>query len=115
MNQERIFLGQLLVRVIVGCVDHDAFNGLYAKNPFNFKNYKITKLAFQVDAQYQPVKPNSCNFDDNVIAEAYLSMFTGTRKSIQGQRHRRVERRLRKWVHSVLLRSHARPGRIGSL
>ena len=85
MNQEHIFQGQLPVRVIVGCVDHDAFNGLYAKNPFNFKNYKITKLALQVDAQDQPVKPISCNFDDNVIAEAYLSMFTGTRKAFKDE------------------------------
>ena len=36
-------------------------------------------------------------------------------KSIQGRRHRRVERRLHRWVHSVLLRSHARLGRIKSL
>ena len=40
-------------------------------------------LALQVDAQDQPVKPISSNFDDNVITEAYLSMFTGTRKAFK--------------------------------
>ena len=40
MNREHIFQGKLPVRVVVGCVDHDTFNGLYSKNPFNFK---ITK------------------------------------------------------------------------
>ena len=85
MNQEHIFQRQLPVRVIVECVDHDAFNGLYSKNPFNFKNYKITKLALQVDAQDQPVKPIMCNFEDGVIAKAYLSMFTGTRKAFKDE------------------------------
>ena len=85
MNQEHIFQGQLPVRVVVGCVDHDAFNGLYSKNLFNFKNYKITKLALQVDAQDQPVKPILCNFDDGVNAEAYVNMFTGTRKAFKDE------------------------------
>ena len=29
------------------------------------------------------MKPIMCNFDDGVIAEAYLSMFTGTRKAFK--------------------------------
>ena len=32
-------------RVIVGLVDTDTFNGSFAKNPYNFKNYKITDIS----------------------------------------------------------------------
>ena len=36
--QEKLFMGQILNRVIVGLADTNALNGLFAKNPYNFKN-----------------------------------------------------------------------------
>ena len=82
-TQENIFMGQIPSRVIVGFVDHDAYNGNHKKNPFNFKNYKITKISLQLDAQDQPVKPIYCNFTDGSFAEAYMSLFTGTGKAFK--------------------------------
>ena len=38
-NQPNIFQGILPNRIVIGMVDADVFNGTYAKNPFNFKNY----------------------------------------------------------------------------
>ena len=38
-SQENLFAGQLPLRLVIGCVDNDAFNGSYVKNPFNFKHY----------------------------------------------------------------------------
>ena len=52
-NQSKVFTGQRLTRVIIGCVDNDAFNGQYNKNPFNFKNYSVTRAALKVDEQEQ--------------------------------------------------------------
>jgi hypothetical protein len=45
INQENVFMGQLPTRVVIGCVDNDAYTGRYTKNPnpFNFKNYKLTR------------------------------------------------------------------------
>ena len=35
-NQANIFQGPLPIRVVIGMVDANAYNGTYAKNPFNF-------------------------------------------------------------------------------
>jgi hypothetical protein len=85
VTQENVFMGQIPSRVVVGLVDHDAFNGNFKKNLFNFKNYKLTKMSLQLDAQDQPVKPIYCNFDDNTFIEAYMSLFTGTGKAFKDE------------------------------
>ena len=41
-NHEKLFTGQLPSRLVIGCVDNDAFNGNYVKNPFNFKHYALS-------------------------------------------------------------------------
>ena len=41
-SQENLFSGQLPTRLVIGCVDNDAFNGNYGTNPFNFKQYNDT-------------------------------------------------------------------------
>ena len=38
-NHEKLFTGQLPTRLVIGCVDNDAFNGIYTKNPYKFKNF----------------------------------------------------------------------------
>ena len=80
-TQQNVFMGQLPSRVVIGLVDHEAYNGNYKKNPFNFQNYKLSTISLEVDSQEQPVKPIQCNFDDNTFAEAYMSLFTGTGKA----------------------------------
>ena len=35
-TQETLFTGQLFTRIVVGCVDNDAFNGRFSKNPSLF-------------------------------------------------------------------------------
>ena len=70
ITQENVFLGQIPTRIVIGCVDNDAFNGRYIKNSFNFKHYNINRITVQVDGQGQPVKPLKCKFDERKIAQA---------------------------------------------
>ncbi len=83
VNQENIFMGQIPTRVIIGLLDHDAFTGNYKKNPFNFKNFKLTKISLQLDAQEQPVKPIYCNFDEGCTIDGYMSLFLGTGRAFR--------------------------------
>jgi hypothetical protein len=53
-NQPNIFQGALPIRI--GMVDADAFNGTYAKNPFNFKNYNITTMGLTVNRESLPLE-----------------------------------------------------------
>jgi hypothetical protein len=56
-NQPNIFQGTLPIRIVIGMVDADAFNGTYANNPFNFKNYNITTMGLTVNGESLPGKP----------------------------------------------------------
>ena len=78
--QENLFSGQIPSRLVIGCVDNDAFNGLYAKNPYNFKNYDLNQIKVFLDGQPQLVRPIECSFGTNQYINAYMSMFSGTGK-----------------------------------
>ncbi|XP_071042669.1 uncharacterized protein F54H12.2-like [Parasteatoda tepidariorum] len=36
--QDNVFVGQIPKRLIIGCVENDAFHGTFEKNPFDFKH-----------------------------------------------------------------------------
>ena len=76
--QENLFSGQLPTRLVIGCVDNDAFNGNYEKNPFNFKHYNLSQLKVYLDGQQQNVRPLELDFANNQFVTAYMSLFTGT-------------------------------------
>ena len=72
--QENLYMGQVPNRVIVGLVDTDAFNGSFAKNPYNFKNYKITDISLKSDGQEQSGEPIKLDFTASAIMEGYWSL-----------------------------------------
>ena len=79
-SQESLFSGQLPTRIVIGCVDNDAFNGTYTKNPFNFKHMHLSQLKVYLDGQQQSVKPLEINFATNQYINAYATLFMGTGK-----------------------------------
>ena len=85
LMQENILMGQIPTRVVFGCVDNEAFNGKYNKNPFNFKNYKIQTVSLQIDGQEQSLKPLECDFDNDKIAQAYVNLFISTGKAFKDE------------------------------
>ena len=44
VNQENLFSGQLPMRIVIGCVDNNSFNGAFHKNLFNFRHFNLTQL-----------------------------------------------------------------------
>src|SRR6218665_1081363 len=48
-TQESLFTGQLPTRIVIGCVDNEAFNGSYKKNPYNFKHMNLSQLKIYLD------------------------------------------------------------------
>ena len=80
-SQESLFSGQLPTRLVIACVDNDAFNGNYQRNPFNFKHYNLTQLKLYLDGQQQHhVRPLEPNFAEHQYIGAYMSLFSGTGK-----------------------------------
>ena len=78
--QENLFLGQLPKRIIVGCVDNDAFNGSYVKNPFNFKNFALNYMAVHIDGQQDVIKPIQPNFTTGHYIRSFSNFFMGIGK-----------------------------------
>ncbi|KAK7095591.1 hypothetical protein V1264_005919 [Littorina saxatilis] len=85
VNQENLFLGQLPRRVVIGCVDNEAFNGSYPRNPFEFQHHSINFLALYVDGMQVPAKPLQPDFDERHVVRSYLSLFLGTERLHQDE------------------------------
>jgi hypothetical protein len=77
---ERLFTGQLPTRLVIGLVDNEAFNGARDRNPFNFEHFNVSEITVYLSGQGQPVKTIKPDFANGRIAEAYMSLFTGTNK-----------------------------------
>lgn len=78
--QDNVFLGQMPKRVVVGCIDNDAFNGTYKSNPFDFKHYDVNFMSVYVDGHPVPHKPIEPNFASGNTIRCYTSLFQGTEK-----------------------------------
>ena len=85
-NQPNIFQSILPNRIVIGMVDADAFNGTYAKNPFNFKNYDTTTMGLTVNGENLPGKPLQLRFgQENNYISAFQTLFSGTNKMFDNQ------------------------------
>ena len=58
-THENVYLDVLPKRVVLCCIDNDAYNGAYAKNPFNAKHNNMNFMALYVDGHR--FRQNRCN------------------------------------------------------
>ena len=80
ISNEKLFTGQLPVRLVLGCVDNRAFNGDLARNPFNFQTFSLTQLAVYLDGQLHGIKPLQLDYGSGQYVTAFTSLFSGTGK-----------------------------------
>ena len=93
-NHEKLFTGLLPSRLVIECVDKDAFNGNYVKNPFNCKHYALIKISLHLDGNTQPVKPLKPNFANRQNIQVYMSLIFRNRQRKPRRRQRYRARRL---------------------
>ena len=84
-THENLFVGTLPKRLVLCCIDNDAYNGAYDKNPFHAKNNAIGFHSVYVDGRQIPAKPFQPNFADNLFVRSYASLFTSTGKIWQDE------------------------------
>ena len=84
-THENLFLGTLPKRLILWCVDNDALNGAFGKNPFHAKNNAINFLAVYVDGRQVPAKPLQPNFETGQYVRSYVNLFSATGKQAQDE------------------------------
>ena len=82
LRKDNLYNGLVPKTFVFGMVDSAAFNGDYEKNPFNFKTLTASFIGITVNGEEVPFKPLQLSYTDATIRymEAYLSMFSDTRK-----------------------------------
>ncbi|GBO29575.1 Uncharacterized protein F54H12.2 [Araneus ventricosus] len=70
------FIGQIPTCLILGFVSNAAYNGSVAKNPFKFHHYNLNYLSILDGSKMIPAIPFQPNFESNLYARSYLSLFT---------------------------------------
>ena len=76
--QDNLFLSQLPTSIVIGLVDSAAFNGHYAKNPFNFRPHGLSFLSLFLEGKQIPAKPLTPDFDNKLYVRSFFNLFTGT-------------------------------------
>ena len=82
-THENLFLGTLPKRIILWCIDNDAYNWNYAKKTFDAKNNAINFLAVYVDGRQAPAKALQPNFENRSYIGSYVNLFSATGKHAQ--------------------------------
>ncbi len=72
-----IFNGQVPRRLVIGCVDADAYHGVYTKSPFNFGNNGIDEVTITAAGQTYPTKPLTMDFANDRYTRAFVQLFEG--------------------------------------
>ncbi|GFW12716.1 uncharacterized protein F54H12.2 [Trichonephila clavipes] len=49
--QDNIFSGQMPKKLLVGCVDNEAFHGAFSKSPYEFKHFNLNFIGVYVNGQ----------------------------------------------------------------
>jgi ribonucleoside-diphosphate reductase beta chain len=75
--ENAIFNGQIPRRLVIACVDADAYHGTYAKSPFNFKNFGIDEVSVCAGGQTYPAKPLTPDFPNNRYVRSFIQLFEG--------------------------------------
>ncbi|GBO22378.1 hypothetical protein AVEN_213383-1 [Araneus ventricosus] len=79
-SQDNVFLGQMPKRLIITCVDNDAFNGTYSSNPFHFKHNNLNFLGVYVDGNPISSKPLEPDYSNGQSIRAFNSLLVGSGK-----------------------------------
>jgi hypothetical protein len=72
-SHEKLFSGQLPTRIVIGCIDNEAFNGSVVRNPFNFKHFSLNEIALYLDGHQKAIKPMQTDFTARQFNWAYKS------------------------------------------
>lgn len=73
--QDNVFSGQMPKRLVLACVDSDAYNGNYQKSPFEFNHYSMNFIAVYIDGQPVPHQPMQLDFENENYIRAYQNLF----------------------------------------
>jgi hypothetical protein len=78
INIPSLFIGRLPKTVIVGMTTSKAYNGNFAKNPFNFQHFGCNYACLKVNGETVPSEPYTPDFASNLFIREYRALFENT-------------------------------------
>ena len=75
-----LFLSRIPSQMLVFLTSSEGFSGSNRRNPFNFANYSLNYLCFEVDGNPVPHAALQPNFVTNNYVSSYLTLYTGNNK-----------------------------------
>ena len=69
--KDRLFTSQVPKMVVVGLLEHDAFNGNIKKSPFNFQHFNLNNIALFRDGEMVPAQRFTPNYANDFFMCAY--------------------------------------------
>lgn len=70
-----IFTDIIPRRIVVGCVEQDAYDGNITKSPFNFKPFGISEVSIDAGGIVYPAQPFAASFSTNKYAKNFLMFY----------------------------------------
>src|SRR5271167_1647817 len=61
--------------IIIGLVDHEAYQGRYSLNPYNFQAFDVNEIGLTVNGFPIPAQPYTPNYEKSLIAREYYNLF----------------------------------------
>ncbi len=69
-------------RIYVFCVNQDAFNGSFNKNPFNFHHFNIREICCYYNGMQYPLKPYQPDFENRKYIREFHGLFETANQTI---------------------------------
>ena len=69
--KDGLFQTQVPKMLVIGFIEHSAFNGDIKKNPFDFKHFNLNKIGLYRDGELVPGQILTPDYDDNFFTRAY--------------------------------------------
>lgn len=74
--KDGLFATQVPKMVVIGLLDHDAFNGDISQSPFNFQNFGLSKIALYRNGELVPGQIFTPDYDKDHFLRAYNHTMT---------------------------------------
>ena len=71
--KDGLFTSQVPKMVVIGLLEHDAFNGNMKKSPFEFRHFNLNKIALYRDGELVPGQIFTPDYDDDFFKRAYTN------------------------------------------
>ena len=70
--KDRLFPSQTPKMLIIGCLNHAAFNGSYHTNPFDFQHFNLNKIGLYRDGELVPGQIFTPDFAEGYVLRPYV-------------------------------------------